>query len=439
MRTGVLTPRGRVGDRARAPPARALAPARLAGGPPPRGDRLRGRRARRGRADRHLLRARHPRPRADADDPRRGKGFAEKVLVPLAAHARTATAPSLQLATRNSGLELACGMEHHIEAASDVTVRRERRGRRRAGRRARRPRRRRVAAAVASTSPTTGAARRPHGDLLGRVERTLDRAGAHGYDAIEAEHRAHVADFWRRSDVELEGAPDAPAGRALQPLPADAGDRARRGPRRARQGRDRPRLRGPLLLGHRDLRRAVPCAHDPAVGQAGARLPLRDARRRARARAGDRPRRARSTRGGRSTARRPRPATPPAPRSTTSTPTSPTRCTSTTASPATSTSCSTRAPRCWSRPRASGCELGFFSERRGGRFCINSVTGPDEYTTVVDNNAYTNLMAKENLEIAVRVDRVAAGRRPRRPTPRSCARPGLTAAEVDELAHARPS
>ena len=47
-------------------------------------------------------------------------------------------------------------------------------------------------------------------------------------------------------------------------------------------------------------------------------------------------------------------------------------------------------------------ELGFFSERRGGRFCLNAVTGPDEYTTVVDNNAYTNLMAKENLEGAVR-------------------------------------
>ena len=49
------------------------------------------------------------------------------------------------------------------------------------------------------------------------------------------------------------------------------------------------------------------------------------------------------------------------------------------------------------------CGLGFFSERRDGRFCINSVTGPDEYTTVVDNNAYTNLMAKENLEVATRV------------------------------------
>jgi trehalose/maltose hydrolase-like predicted phosphorylase len=48
-------------------------------------------------------------------------------------------------------------------------------------------------------------------------------------------------------------------------------------------------------------------------------------------------------------------------------------------------------------------ELGFHSGRRDGRFCINAVTGPDEYTTVVDNNAYTNLMAKENLEIAVRV------------------------------------
>ena len=44
--------------------------------------------------------------------------------------------------------------------------------------------------------------------------------------------------------------------------------------------------------------------------------------------------------------------------------------------------------------------LGFFSERRGGQFCIHRVTGPDEYTTVVDNNAYTNLMARENLEAA---------------------------------------
>ncbi len=42
-------------------------------------------------------------------------------------------------------------------------------------------------------------------------------------------------------------------------------------------------------------------------------------------------------------------------------------------------------------------DLGFFSSRNDGRFCINCVTGPDEYNTVVDNNAYTNLMARENL------------------------------------------
>ena len=57
-------------------------------------------------------------------------------------------------------------------------------------------------------------------------------------------------------------------------------------------------------------------------------------------------------------------------------------------------------------------ELGFFSERRGGRFCINGVTGPDEYTTVVDNNAYTNLMARENLEGAVRVTEWLLGQDP---------------------------
>jgi alpha,alpha-trehalose phosphorylase len=45
-------------------------------------------------------------------------------------------------------------------------------------------------------------------------------------------------------------------------------------------------------------------------------------------------------------------------------------------------------------------DLGFFSPRKGGRFCIHAVTGPDEYTTVVDNNLFTNLMARLNLHYA---------------------------------------
>jgi alpha,alpha-trehalose phosphorylase len=44
--------------------------------------------------------------------------------------------------------------------------------------------------------------------------------------------------------------------------------------------------------------------------------------------------------------------------------------------------------------------LGFYSDAKGGKFCIHSVTGPDEYNTVVNNNAYTNLMARENLRYA---------------------------------------
>jgi alpha,alpha-trehalose phosphorylase len=48
--------------------------------------------------------------------------------------------------------------------------------------------------------------------------------------------------------------------------------------------------------------------------------------------------------------------------------------------------------------------LGFFSPD-SGTFHIHGVTGPDEYTTVVNDNAFTNLMARANLEYAVRVVR----------------------------------
>lgn len=46
-------------------------------------------------------------------------------------------------------------------------------------------------------------------------------------------------------------------------------------------------------------------------------------------------------------------------------------------------------------------DLGFFSPRHEGKFCINGVTGPDEYKAVVNNNTYTNLMARENLRYAI--------------------------------------
>lgn len=44
--------------------------------------------------------------------------------------------------------------------------------------------------------------------------------------------------------------------------------------------------------------------------------------------------------------------------------------------------------------------LGHFNSHKNNQFCINDVTGPDEYTAIVNNNAFTNLMARENLEIS---------------------------------------
>lgn len=46
-------------------------------------------------------------------------------------------------------------------------------------------------------------------------------------------------------------------------------------------------------------------------------------------------------------------------------------------------------------------DVGDFAECKGGKYCICAVTGPDEYNAIVDNNFYTNLMARENLKDAI--------------------------------------
>lgn len=45
-------------------------------------------------------------------------------------------------------------------------------------------------------------------------------------------------------------------------------------------------------------------------------------------------------------------------------------------------------------------EIGAFDERRGGAFCIYGVTGPDEYSALVDNDFYTNAIARDHLSYA---------------------------------------
>jgi alpha,alpha-trehalose phosphorylase len=53
-------------------------------------------------------------------------------------------------------------------------------------------------------------------------------------------------------------------------------------------------------------------------------------------------------------------------------------------------------------------QVGHFNARRGGAFCIDAVTGPDEYTALVDNNYYTNRMAQIHLRYAVSTLRTLA-------------------------------
>ena len=76
-------------------------------------------------------------------------------------------------------------------------------------------------------------------------------------------------------------------------------------------------------------------------------------------------------------------------------------------------------------------DLGFYSERHGGAFCITGVTGPDEYNTVVNNNAYTNLMARHNLLAAARAVELLRERAPQEWVRLRC-NTNLQQAELDD-------
>ncbi len=53
-------------------------------------------------------------------------------------------------------------------------------------------------------------------------------------------------------------------------------------------------------------------------------------------------------------------------------------------------------------------DLGFYASNGDGTFHIHRVTGPDEYTTVVNDNFYTNVMARFNLRYAAHTVRFLA-------------------------------
>ena len=76
-------------------------------------------------------------------------------------------------------------------------------------------------------------------------------------------------------------------------------------------------------------------------------------------------------------------------------------------------------------------DLGFWRSNGDESFHIHGVTGPDEYTTVVNNNLFTNVMARYNLELAADAVEWVRDERPDEYV-RITARLGVEPAEVTE-------
>ena len=240
----------------------------------------------------------------------------------------------------------------------------------------------------------------------------------------------------------------AAAGRPVRAVPAPAGHGARPRAGDRGQGSHRHRLRGPRLLGHRDVRaagahdrgrpevRGTPCAGGtrrcPRPASAPARstsrrgVPLADDQRpgvlgllAGRHRRLPRQRRHRRRRAALRRRHRRRGVRP----------------------------CG-RASRSSSRPPGCGASLGHWG--RDERFHLFGVTGPDEYSALGDDNIYTNLMVQRNLRGAAALcagtptpptrwrstaTRSRAGSRP--PTPR--ASPTTTSSACTRSRRASPS
>ena len=274
--------------------------------------------------------------------------------------------------TRESGLRMAAGMDHVVEAPEGtVTESESRRPRAGDGERRARPRR----DADADQVPGLRLVEPALDAVDARPGRRRARVGAAHRLGRPARRPARVPrrllGARRRRDRRRRR---APAGGALRALPHAAGRRARREARDPGQGPDGRRLRRARLLGHRDLRPAGADLHRArgrrATRCAGATRRSTSPRARARSCASTAPR----SRGGRSAARSARPTGRPARPRSTSTPTSPTPCCATCTRPATTTSSAGPGSSCWSRPR--GCGARSATTTRAARSTSTASPGP---------------------------------------------------------------
>jgi alpha,alpha-trehalose phosphorylase len=162
-----------------------------------------------GRDDYHGLTA----PQGDQVDPRKAATFAERVLLPQMHYAQDERL-LLGYCCARSGMTIAVATDHQIQTVDSVeTVTRAEEDR---------------AKCVYRVDATEGTPMRiektisyhtsrgvPVGELSDRCDRTLDRAKRQGVPRQVEEQRAWFAGFWAAADVEI-GGPDADEQRALQ-------------------------------------------------------------------------------------------------------------------------------------------------------------------------------------------------------------------------------
>ena len=349
--------------------------------------------------------------RDQEEDPRQGRGFDRRVMLPILQRGNDRRL-LLGHRTLRSGMTIACGVEHCIEADGDFTTERaveEDRARLSFSFRARPGETFRLTKLLTYHTSHSASVE----DLAARAERTLTRACEDGWEALQRSQAAHVADFWERSDVVIRGdlrVQQSVRWNLFQLLQASA--------RVEGAGIGARGLTGPTYDGHyfwdteiyvlpflvytapRIARNLLDFRHGMLgaarrrareVGERGALFPWRTingeeasayyaagtaqyhinadivyALRKYVQMSGDDAFLA-----------------------------------------AHGAEILVETARLW-------MSLGFFSPQRDGRFCINGVTGPDEYNTVVNNNLFTNLMARDNLRYSAQVLRALHDQEPER-------------------------
>ncbi len=363
----------------------------------------------------------HPVPDTTSNDPRKARDFPERPLLPGRHYAPAGKnmRAILSHATRRSRMRIACGIDHRLKTACACSPISE------VG-----PDSGKIVFSIEAlpgepitltkymTYHTSGSA--PDDELCTRAERTLDRAVEHGFSELLESQQLHLYDFWQRSDVEVGGQPtiqQAVRFNLFQLCQATARAEGTGVPAKGLTGQgyeghyfwDGEIYVVPFLIytTPRIARNLLKFRHDklPQARQRAWELNLRGALFPWRTINGEEA----SAYYAAGTAqyhidadiiytlRKYIDATGDAEFLQNA-----------------GAEMLVETSRMW-------CELGFYSERAGGHFCIHSVTGPDEYTAVVNNNAFTNLMARENLQYAAQT--VAALR---------AEKPGLYAALVNK-------